>query len=101
MMYKENKVYLMYVYNCVEGRIVVFLNERTKQLLESTIGKSIAEISDMSFDEEIAYAAEKYGKAPIFSKKADKRMTGRGNPLIARKRICTMEDIDRRIMELK
>lgn len=79
----------------------MFLNEKTKQLLEKTIGKSIAELSDMSFDEEIDYATKKYGRAPIFSKRPDRRMTGRGNPLIARKRICTMEEIDKRIMELK
>lgn len=79
----------------------MFLNEKTKELLEKTIGRSISELAAMSYEEEIDYAVEKYGKTPEFSKKEDKRMTGRGNPLIARKRICTMEDIDKRIMELR
>lgn len=79
----------------------MFLNEKTRQLLEKTIGKSISELKVMTFDEEVAYATKKYGRAPVFSKKVDKRMIGRGNPLIARKRICTMDDIDKRIMELK
>lgn len=79
----------------------MFLNEKTRKLLELTIGKSISELTVMTFDEEVDYATKKFGRVPIFSKKADKRMIGRGNPLIARKRICTMADIDKRIMELK
>lgn len=79
----------------------MFLNAKTRQLLEETIGKSIFELSGMTFEEEISYATKKFGRTPIFSKKVDKRMIGRGNPLIARKRICTMNDIDKRILELR
>ena len=79
----------------------MFLNEKTRQLLEKNIGKSISELAVMSFDEEVAYATKKYGRAPEFSKKVDNRMIGRGNLLIARKSICTMDDIDKRIMKLQ
>lgn len=81
--------------------LVVYLNSETKRILENSIGKSIHELSQMDADEERAFVISKIGKAPIFSKKSDSRMRGRGNPLIARRRICTMDDIDKRIMELK
>ena len=79
----------------------MYLNNTTKKLLEKSIGKSIHELSQMDADEERAYVISRIGKDTIFSKKADSRMRGRGNPLIARRRICTMDDIDKRIMELK
>ena len=79
----------------------MYLNHTTQKLLEKSIGKSIRELSQMDVDEERAYVISKIGQAPIFSNKTDSRMRGRGNPLIARRRICTMDDIDKRIMELK
>lgn len=79
----------------------MYLNNTTQKLLEKAIGKSIYELSQMDVDEERAYVISRIGKVPIFSPKADSRMRGRGNPLIARRRICTMDDIDKRIMELK
>lgn len=82
------------------GGKVLFLDKKTRQLLENTIGKSLEELSDMNYDEEIEYVTAKNGKAPFFSKKIDKRMLARGNSLMVRRRICTMEDIDKRIMEL-
>ena len=79
----------------------MYLNDETKRILENSIGKSISELSKMDMDEERAFIASKIGKNPIFSKQSDSRMCGRGNPLIARRRFCTMEDIDKRIMELR
>ena len=80
---------------------VLYLNNTTQKLLEKSIGKSIYELAQMDAEEERAYIISKTGKPPVFSKKTDPRMRGRGNSLIARRRICTMEDIDRRIMEMK
>lgn len=80
---------------------ILYLNNTTQKLLEKSIGKSIHELSQMDADEERAYVISRIGKVPIFSKKTDSRMCGRGNPLIARRRLCTMADIDKRIMELK
>ncbi|MCR4721625.1 MAG: hypothetical protein K5655_07860 [Lachnospiraceae bacterium] len=79
----------------------MFLNEKTKYLLEKTVGKSITEMTLMTFDEELGYATEKYGNRPAYSKKIDQRITSRGNPLISRKRMCSMEELDKRILELK
>lgn len=79
----------------------MYLNDETKRILENSIGKSISELSKMDMDEERAFIVSKIGKTPIFSKQSDSRMRGRGNPLIARRRLCTIEDIDKRIMELR
>lgn len=79
----------------------MYLNSRVKNILENALGKSILELSQMDMDEERDFILSQTGKIPIFSKEADSRIVGRGNPLIARRRLCTMEDIDKRIMELK
>lgn len=36
-------------------------------------------------------------KAPDFSKKRDLRKIGRGNPLLARKRFTTMQEVEQRL----
>ena len=79
----------------------MYLNKHVKKTLEQIIGTSISKLSKMDVDEENSYIYSKIGHPPVFSKVPDARMRGRGNPLIARRRICTMEDIDKRIMELK
>ena len=79
----------------------LYLNKQVKIALENTIGTSISRLSRMGADEENDFVYSKIGRRPIFSKTPDARMRGRGNPLIARRRICTMEDIDKRILELK
>ena len=55
----------------------------------------------MDLIEEKSFVEEKTGKNLIFSKKMDSRMTGRGNPLIIRRRISTMSDIDQMIARMK
>ncbi len=71
----------------------MYLQKDTKKVLEKFIGKSILELSEMDLTEEISFIKSKHGEAPVFSKNIDTRMQGRGNPLMTRKRICTMEDI--------
>lgn len=78
----------------------MYLHKDTRQVLEKYIGKSILELSKMDMAEEISFVTSRIGKSPAFSKKADVRMQGRGNPLMARKRICTMEEIDKKILEM-
>jgi len=75
--------------------------KKTQKILERTIGKSISELAEMDLDEELRFVREKTGKPLKFSKTIDLRMCGRGNPNIIRRRICTMEDIDQKISELK
>lgn len=79
----------------------MYLTEETKLTLERNIGKPLSEISEMDFEEEKRYVEKKIKRPLVFSKKCDKRMVGRGSPLIVRKRICSIEEIDKKIEELK
>lgn len=79
----------------------MYLQNDTKKILEKFIGKSIFELSQMDLIDEVSFIKLKTGKRPVFSKDVDIRMQGRGNPLISRKRICTMEDVDKKILEMR
>ena len=47
----------------------MYLKAQTKASLESIIGKSLKEISDMDFDDEIRFVEKKTKKPLLFSKK--------------------------------
>lgn len=79
----------------------MYLNQRTRDTLERIIGKSADDLKKMDLIEEKSFVEEKTGKNLIFSKKMDSSMTGRGNPLIIRRRISTMSDIDQMIARMK
>lgn len=79
----------------------MYLTEATKVSLESILGKPLEEISEMDFEEEIRFVEEKTKKPLVFSKKVDTRMSGRGNPLITRRRITTLEDVENKMSRLK
>lgn len=79
----------------------MYLNQRTRDTLERIIGKSADDLKQMDLMEEKDFVEEKTGKKLSFSKKMDSRMTGRGNPLIIRRRISTMSDIDQMIARMK
>lgn len=79
----------------------MYLNAETEASLERILGKPLKDISAMDFEEEIHFVEEKTKKPLIFSKTADSRMSGRGNPLLVRRRIMTMQDVDKKMSELK
>lgn len=79
----------------------MYLTGETKRILEQSMGVSISELSEMDFEKEKAFVEKKIGRKLTFSKNQHPKMTGRGNPLIVRHRICTMEEIDKKIKELK
>lgn len=79
----------------------MYLTEETRRILEQSMGITIEELSKMNFEEEKAFVERKIGQKLVFSKDRHPQMTGRGNPLIVRRRICTMDEIDRKIKELK
>lgn len=78
----------------------MYLDDTTKNILKGKIGKDVLDLSKMSIAEEQSLIVSVSGKMPIFSKQSDSHIMGRGNPLIARRRISIMEDIDKKIMEL-
>lgn len=79
----------------------MYLKAETKASLESILGKTLKEISEMDFDEEVRFVEKKTKKPLIFSKKVDSRMSGRGNPLITRRKITTIQEVDKKMSELK
>lgn len=79
----------------------MYLKKETKKILEKFIGKSILELSQMDLKDEISFVKSRTGGVLDFSKGIDIRMQGRGNPLMTRKRICTMEDVDKKILEMR
>lgn len=78
----------------------MYLKKETKKVLEKFIGKSVLELSQMDLKDEISFVKSRTGGVLDFSKGIDIRMQGRGNPLMTRKRICTMEDVDKKILEM-
>lgn len=76
------------------------LSEKTKRSLEANIGLSYAQIISLDDEEQTAYVESKTGVPLSFSKQYDPRKIGRGNPLLARRRIKTLDDINSRIDSL-
>lgn len=64
-------------------------------------GMTPEQLSMLSEDDERRLILKITGKNLTFSKKRDSRKFGRGNPLLARKRLRTMDYIDSRISKLK
>jgi len=83
---------------CVqEGKLIAMITEEAKKTLERNIGLSMSQIYDLNVSDEIALVKAKTGKNISFTKKLDPRKIGRGNPLLARRRITTIEEINMKI----
>lgn len=76
------------------------ISKQVERILVKKTGLSMVEISNLSAKEEAVLIYKKRGKSPIFSKKRDMRKLGRGNPLLARKRIRTIHDVNKRLNEI-
>lgn len=76
------------------------MSKRVESILVRKTGLSIAQISNLSLKEEVALIYNKRGKPPVFTKKRDMRKIGRGNPLLARKRIRTIDDVNKRMHDI-
>lgn len=79
----------------------MYLKPETKASLEDIIKKTIEEIAEMDFEEELRYVREQTKQPLIFSKKIDSRMNHSENLLINRRKIATIEDIDKKMSKLK
>jgi len=77
------------------------ISNEARIILEKNIGLSLNQISELTLSDEINYVKAKTGKALIFSRKRDSRKIGRGNPLLARKRFTTMEELNTKIDALQ
>lgn len=64
--------------------------------IENIVGLGVDEIKNMSFDEQETWIAKRAKSKIGFSKKRRIGIIGRGNPLLARRKIRTMEDLDKK-----
>ena len=78
----------------------MYLTDATKTALETALKRKTDELSKMDMKDEVAFIKDVTGHAPYFSKNMDSRMQGRGNPLISRRRICTLQDVNQWIARL-
>lgn len=84
-----------------EENFMPIISERTKNNMCSTIGLNYDEIINLDFDDEIAFVTKKNNKKPVFSNDTDKRKFGRGNPLLSRRKIKTIEEVDCGLKRIK
>ena len=76
---------------------MVMIGEEAKTILEKSIGLSLSQVSELSVRDEIAHVEARTGRELTFSKDYDPRKIGRGSPLLASKRITTMEEVNAKI----
>ena len=77
------------------------ISKEAKIILEKNIGLSLSQIYDLNVSDEIDLVKAKTGKTISFTKNLDSRKIGRGNPLLARRKITTMEEINEKIVTLQ
>lgn len=77
------------------------ISTETQKNIGSMVGMDFNELVNLDFDDEIEFVTKKVGKKPIFSKKTDGRKFGRGNPLLSRKMIKTIEDVNEGLKRIK
>ncbi|MBO5559720.1 hypothetical protein [Ruminococcus sp.] len=77
------------------------LPESVMSSITRITGASRDEILRMDIYHEVEHVEKRTGRKLIFSTKRDHRRIGRGNPLIARRRHRTMEDVEKGMMKVK
>lgn len=76
------------------------ISDTTKTNLEKSLGISLSDLDQMSADEERQWVEKKTGRKLSYSKKTRHKIIGRGNPLLARRKIRTIEDLDKKSKKL-
>ncbi len=77
------------------------ISNSSQEILEKMLGKRYKDIVNMDCDEEISYIQKRNNRKLIFSGKVDKRKIGRGNPLLSRRRIKTMDKVNEGLARIK
>jgi len=78
---------------------VAMLSEETKKVLEANLGLPYEQLCGLDVQDEIAFVKERTGRSPKFIH--DSRHIGRGNPLLARGKFTTMDEINKKIDALR
>lgn len=72
------------------------ISEKTRANIERVVGISVDKLSNMNAKEERSWIESKKMERLSFSKRRRYGIIGRGNPLIARRKIRTAEDLERK-----
>lgn len=72
----------------------------TKENVERVIGMKIGQLNNMTAEEEQAWVKKRSNQKIVFSKTRRHRVIGRGNPLVSRRKIRTLADLDARSKEI-
>ena len=80
---------------------MAMIGKEAKKTLENSIGLSMNQIYELDINSEIALVKNRTGRGLMFSRSHDTRKTGRGNPLLAHKKITTIEEINAKIDALQ
>lgn len=77
------------------------MSERTKKNISTCVRVPFERIVCLSLDEEIKLASQNHSGKIIFSRECSNNRIGRGNPLLARKKIRTIQDVDKKIAKVR
>lgn len=77
------------------------MDKKTIRRMEIDSGLSFTEMLSLSPYAERKVIEKKTGKKLTFSKLRDFRKLGRGNPLIARLEITTIEEVDKELSDIR
>ena len=84
----------------LEGNSMYNMSSKTKRAIEETVGLPLQKISSMSVLEEKQWIEKTTKKEVVFSRNRHYGIIGRGNPLLARKKIRTMSYVDDKIARI-
>lgn len=76
------------------------MSKETQKIIEARTQRKISEILEMSPSDENELVSKLKGKSLEFPSAVDSRRIGRGNPLLARKRVRTLDAVEQRIDEI-
>lgn len=76
------------------------ISKKTKMNIERVVGMPIEKLVTMDTKEERSWIEKRNNSKLAFSKKHRYGIIGRGNPLLARRKIRTAEDLEKKSKEL-
>ena len=76
------------------------LNTTTKRNIEQCVSLSFSDLIAIDYDDEHHLIRPVNGRKIVFPTKRDSRRIGRGSPFLARRRFRTIEEVDKKLMEI-
>lgn len=73
------------------------LKEKTKEMASFVIGFNSDVFKNLDYDEEIDFLERSSGKKCDFLQNKDDRISGRGNPLLARGKFLSMDTVNKEL----